>query len=43
MSDWHAMSLKIFAMDPTVGSVCNRVWDTIDGIQWQVSEIPVNA
>jgi hypothetical protein len=34
---------KMFGIDPTVGSVCNRVWDTIDGIQLQVSEIPAAA
>jgi hypothetical protein len=30
----------LFLTDPTVGSVCKRVWDTIDGTQLQVSEIP---
>ena len=30
---------KMFGIDQTVGSVCNRVWDTIDGIQLQDSEI----
>jgi hypothetical protein len=34
---------KMFGIDPTVGSVCNRVWDTIDGIQKQVSDIPAAA
>jgi hypothetical protein len=34
---------KMFGIDPTVGSVCNRVWDTIDGIQSQASEIPATA
>jgi hypothetical protein len=34
---------EFFGMNPSVGSVYNRVWDTIDGIQLQVSEILATA